>query len=555
MAFCGNCANSSRTRAMNEPDLIFISQSDAANYDEYSALPLERIELFKELIYPRMVYFKGGFRSHIDVYNYYLHGGFYKDAACPQKKKMLNIWNLPGFNGIHLADYLSRHNINTKIINNFDTNRDDLCAAYASCSIKPLIAISTTFHLSFSETRRISKQIHTMLPGASIVLGGAFINERFINGQHAELEAAMRKNKIKYAIHSFNSETDLKDLVLAIKENKRPEGVNNLLYFISEDFKTSELRATVERWNEPILGGLSRLDRVNVEFIHDTVQIRSSSGCPFSCAFCSYPTTARGFHVQETEAFRETIQHVLSKTGARKLIFIDDTLNVPKARFKELLMILREHSIEWFSFLRVQFIDEETAMLMRESGCRAVYLGVESASDIVLENMNKRATKAQFLKGISLLKKHGIITIAAFIIGYPGETDATVEENIRFIENSGIDFYTLKEFYYMKQTSIYNDREKFGLTGMGSNWTHATMDYQTASRKKAEMFRKIKNSIFIDPDTSLWSIAYLYDQGFSFEKIQLLQKDINDIMREQMDGNFSERTAAHEHIEALLTAV
>ncbi|MCX5849040.1 MAG: radical SAM protein [Deltaproteobacteria bacterium] len=538
---------------MDEIDIIFISQSDVANYNEYSKLPLERIELFKELIYPRMVYFKGEFHSHLDVYNYYLHGQFYKDANYSKRKKMLNIWNLPGFNGIHIADYLFQHNINSKIINNFDTNWDNLCSTYESCKVKPIIAISTTFHLSHSEIRRMSKQILSVFPNASILLGGAFINERYINGEHAELEATMRKNKIRYIIHSFNSEIDLKNLILSIKENNNLNNVNNLFYFESNDFINSKLYKTKEIWNNPTLSALNSLDHLNQEFINNTLQIRSSSGCPFSCAFCSYPTTAKGFHVQEIVSFKKTIQHILSTTKINKLIFIDDTFNVPKTRFIEILKILKKYQIEWFSFLRVQFIDNEIAKLMRESGCRAVYLGIESANDIILQNMNKKATKAQFLNGISFLKKYGILSIAAFIIGYPGENDSTIEEDASFIENSGIDFYTLKEFYFMKQTSIYNERKKYGLTGTEHNWNHDTMSYQLASQKKSEIFLNIKDCIFIDPDTSLWAVAYLFDQGFSFEKIKLLQKEINQIMYEQMKNNFSEDLPAYQNIKLLLT--
>jgi len=537
---------------MDRIDVIFVSQSDVAIYDEYSKLPLERIELYKELIYPRMVYFKGAFRSHLDVYNYYLHGCFYKDAPIKERKKMLNIWNLPGFNGIHIADYLFKHSINTIIINNFDTNWDDLCSVYESCDVKPIIAISTTFHLSSSEIRRISKKIRNTFPEASILLGGAFINERYINGEHSELEAIMRKNNIQYIIHSFNSEVDLKDLILSIKEGHELKDVNNLFYFKSRDFINSKLYKTKEIFNNPILSSFNSLSLVNQEFINSTLQIRSSSGCPFLCAFCSYPTTAGGFYIQETESFKKAIHHILSNTKINKLIFIDDTLNVPKARFIEILQVLKQYKIEWFSFLRVQFIDDEIAQLMNESGCRAVYLGLESASDTILQNMNKKANNAQFLNGISLLKKYNILSMAAFIIGYPGETDSTIEEDVAFIENSGIDFYTLKEFYFMKQTSIYNDREKYGLTGIGSKWTHDTMSYQVASQKKSEMFQKIKGSVFVDPDTSLWLLAYLYDKGFGFEKIKLLQREINQIMFEQLNNNFSEDLPAFNIIKLLL---
>jgi len=41
-----------------------------------------------------------------------LHDCFYEDASFEERKELLNIWDLPGFNGIHIADYLSNYNIN-----------------------------------------------------------------------------------------------------------------------------------------------------------------------------------------------------------------------------------------------------------------------------------------------------------------------------------------------------------------------------------------------------------------------------------------------------------
>ena len=63
-----------------------------------------------------------------------------------------------------------------------------------------------------------------------------------------------------------------------------------------------------------------------------------------------------------------------------------------------------KYDFEWFSFLRVQYVDEEVARLMKESGCVGVYLGVESSNDTVLKNMNKKATRANFSEGIKNLR-------------------------------------------------------------------------------------------------------------------------------------------------------
>lgn len=523
----------------NNVDLIFISQSEVVNYDGYAKLPIERLDLYKDLIYPRMVYFKGGFRSHYDIINYLRMGQFWTQATPQSRQKLFSIWNLPGFVGPHIANYLKEFNINTHVINNFDAEGDILYDVYEKSDPKPIVAISTTFHLNYAEITRLTKLLRARYPDMSIVLGGAFINTEMYKDDPKPLSKAMKRLGIDYAVHSFNSEVDLKDLILAHKRKEPLGTVNNLVYRVRTNGQTT-FRTTKKVWNNPLINNLPDYwEQLDMPFLNHTIQIRTASGCPFNCAFCSYPETAGGHFAMPVATAERQIQSILRRPNINKIIFLDDTFNVPLGRFKDLCHMFCKYNFEWFSFLRVQFVDEEVVKLMKDSGCRGVYLGVESANDQVLKNMNKRATRADFERGIALLKKYDITMMVALVVGFPGESEETIKDNIEFIERNGIQFYTLKEFFYIQNTSIHRDREKFGLTGMGSNWQHNTMNSMQAGEYKMQMFREIK-SIFIDPDTSLWYLAYLYDQGFTMKEIADFQQDINKIMLSQMDGNFND---------------
>jgi anaerobic magnesium-protoporphyrin IX monomethyl ester cyclase len=537
---------------MGDRDFILIVQSDSINYAEYSKLPLERIELYSELIFPRMVYYKNGFRSHLDIINYARDGIFFNDADYPRRRQLLNIWNLPGMNGLHLAQYLGQYGIVTQIINNFDSEWDIFCRSYDSCKKHPLIGISTTFYLSYAELKRIIKQIRKFYPKSEIVVGGAFISEQAINGKIEDFETHMRNYGINYVLHAFNSEIDLKDLINNRKNNKDFEHVANLVYIEGGDFASGKYKMNFCKWHQASLDFVpNSLCPENTSFLNHTVQLRTSSGCPFSCSFCSYSKTAKEFCTMSFECIEKQIGKILRLNNINKIIFIDDTINVSPQRFKKICKIFRNYDFEWFSFLRVQFIDDETARLMKESGCVGVYLGIESANETVLKNMNKKATRIEFLKGINYLKKYGIISVAAFIIGFPGETEDSIREDIDFIENSGVEFYTLKEFYFMKHTPIYELREKFSLSGLANNWKHKTMDYYTAHQNKILMFKSIKNSIFVDADTNLWFVAYLYDQGYSIDSIALIQKEINRVLVAQINGVFDDNHVSFKNIKKL----
>ena len=65
---------------------------------------------------------------------------------------------------------------------------------------------------------------------------------------------------------------------------------------------------------------------------------------------------------------------------------------------------------------------------MKESGCRRVYLGLESGSQATLDLMNKQVTLEQGARAAELYRQAGIEVAAFFIVGYPGETVAAIEE-------------------------------------------------------------------------------------------------------------------------------
>ena len=66
---------------MKNIEFIIITQSEVVRYDDYSKLPLERMELYRPLVYPRMVYYRNGFHSHLDLINFFNKGNFFTILA------------------------------------------------------------------------------------------------------------------------------------------------------------------------------------------------------------------------------------------------------------------------------------------------------------------------------------------------------------------------------------------------------------------------------------------------------------------------------------------
>ena len=533
---------------MNETDCIIVASSETVQYEQYSKLPLERIDLYRNLVQLRMVYFDGGFRSTLDIFNKIISNKYFFEADYPDRRKLLSIWNMPALNAVLAINPLLHQEINCKIINNFDAEFD-LLSINAQSMEKPIICISTTFILQWSEIGRICKKIRQTIPKAILILGGAFLHDQFLINGASAFEKPMRKYDINFVLFSYNSEMDLFNLFFSLKNKTVLSAVTNLAYVDQQN----NFRVTEEKWNPPELDNFPiHWEKIRRSPPPTTLQIRTSVGCPFRCAFCNYSTIAKKYTLSDIKNINQQIETINNLGSVDALVFVDDNLNVPTKRFKELLSVLKRYQFRWYAFLRVQFVDEIIASEMKESGCDGVYLGLESGCDELLVNMNKKATIKDYQHGIDMLKENDITTFASFIVGFPGESRQTITRTTEFIDNSGLDFYSLKEWYYLKTSSIHTQCEKYGLSGEGNVWTHATMNSVEASEMKLKMFGEVKRSVHVDPDMGLWCLSYLRDRGFSWNQISSSLKIINEMISRDNQGRWTEKADCIQNLEKVI---
>ena len=517
-------------------DLIIIGKFETVNYKGYSLFPIDRIDLYRDLVQLRMIYQDGGFHHFLDIFNKAKFGRYYEQSSYSERREMYNIWNLPSLNPALAATPMINHGLNCRIINNLDSDFD-IFIELAQSMERPLIGISTTFLLTWTVIGKLIEQIRENVDNPTFIIGGAFINDQVaINGGVAHLEKPLRKFGISYAIHSYNSEYDLYNLVSNI-ESKDFSKVNNLVFFEDDQFTF-----TKEQWNSPYIleNDIPPWDKIDFPKNNKTIQLRSSSGCTFKCSFCTYPVQSKGFHPAEMDYLKAQLE-IIKHMDIENLIFIDDTPNFPVPRFKAMLKLLKQYDFRWYSFIRAQYIDDGIARMMKESGCDGVYLGIESADNQILKYMKKAANNEIYMRGVENLKKYDITTFAAFIIGFPGETSETIQTNINFIKQSGIDYYSLKEFWYAPNAPIAAKANQFGLEGFGNKWKHNTMTSQEASTVKLEIFNDVNESVYLDSDSGLWYLAYLRDQNYDWNTIEKTQRIIVEMLRLDNDNKYMEK--------------
>jgi radical SAM superfamily enzyme YgiQ (UPF0313 family) len=199
--------------------------------------------------------------------------------------------------------------------------------------------------------------------------------------------------------------------------------------------------------------------------------IITARGCTHKCIFCY--RHHKGLRQHSVPYVISMMKHLHEKyqvdvfqindeltTGNRQWImeFCDSILN---NRMDILLIVLSA---------RVDTVDEEILMRLREAGCIMINYGYESGSNTILKEIRKGVTREQALKAGILTKEAGIKNIPEIIIGFPSETEETVNETIDFLKqldtwpislNTPIPFPETSLWQYALEHNLIADKEEF----------------------------------------------------------------------------------------------
>ena len=163
----------------------------------------------------------------------------------------------------------------------------------------------------------------------------------------------------------------------------------------------------------------------------------TSRGCVYWCDFCSTVRMfGRGYRWRSAKNVVDEMQLVHDKYGVDQVTFYDDAFSVNRERVMKICEELRTRKLNmtWDCGTRVDMVDKEMLKTMHDAGCFCVWLGVESGSETILGAMNKSIKLDQTRAAFKTANKVGLMTIANTVIGFPGETEQTAHETIRFIK-------------------------------------------------------------------------------------------------------------------------
>ena len=166
----------------------------------------------------------------------------------------------------------------------------------------------------------------------------------------------------------------------------------------------------------------------------------TSTGCPFKCSFCAISRLA--YRERSPANVVDEIEECYRKFNVREIDFFDATFFINKERSIAICeeIIRRRIKIEWSCRSRIDVVDDDILRAASRAGCRKIYYGIESVSDHVLKNINKKINTEQIIHAINLTHKHGISALGFFMVGNPSDNRASILSSIKFAKKLKLDF-------------------------------------------------------------------------------------------------------------------
>ena len=184
--------------------------------------------------------------------------------------------------------------------------------------------------------------------------------------------------------------------------------------------------------------------------------VMTTRGCPFRCEFCSNAVFGISYRERSAANVVDEVEDALS-LGYDYIHFADDVFTFNKERLLEICAEIKRRglSFAWECLGRVDSITPALASAMKTAGCNRVFFGIESGNDEVLRLMNKRITVEQARSAVIAAREAGLNVGAFFIVCYPGETNETVLDTLRFASSLPLDYLSFTMPYPLPNTALH----------------------------------------------------------------------------------------------------
>ena len=223
--------------------------------------------------------------------------------------------------------------------------------------------------------------------------------------------------------------------------------------------------------------------------LFNLIPIMTTRGCPYSCDFCCV-----------TDLFGKKMRHVpvenvvrdIKESGSKNFMFLDDNIIGHPKYAKELFRAIKPLKIKWVGQASVSLLvnDDELMQLAADSGCKALFFGIESVAEEQMNSMRKSIKEIKDLEiALKKIKKMGILIHASMVFGFDNDTSKVFNDTVKFLKKNKVSTASFNILTPYPGTKTYNDLKKENRL-ITTNWKyydHNTVVFQPKNMTPYEL--------------------------------------------------------------------
>jgi len=164
--------------------------------------------------------------------------------------------------------------------------------------------------------------------------------------------------------------------------------------------------------------------------------LQTKRGCPFSCIYCTYPLIeGKAVRLRSPRRVADEAEALL-RQGVKNVFIVDNIFNFPESHARDVCRAFMDRgmSLEWSCYAHPAYFSRPLAEDMKEAGCTGVEFGTDSGSPQVLAKLGKHFTPDEIRQATRFAREAGLEVCHSLSLGAPGETEETMEETFRLME-------------------------------------------------------------------------------------------------------------------------
>ena len=278
----------------------------------------------------------------------------------------------------------------------------------------------------YMDIARIVSYVDRIEPNVIIQVGGGIMT--------ADPEVTMKAMpEVDFGIIGEGEQTSV-ELIEALGSGGDLSSVDGLIFRNGEEFRITGRRKEIDNLDSlpfPDYEGFNFAEylKCNPDLSdegrkYSQVSVIGGRSCRYNCTFCFHPSGSR-YRQRSLDSIFSEIDYLVSNYNISYIALREELFATDNERVRQFCERVEPYDFDWSIQLRIDSINQELVDMLKDTRCRYVFVGVESADDKVLKSMRKGITRSQIEEALDMLKKAGLNSRSGVIFGDPAETRET----------------------------------------------------------------------------------------------------------------------------------